>query len=136
MLSAQGEDAEMRLVGPYIVFTAVLLLPAVLVLWGWINWRRVKALTRWRCMSMCAGLIAVSGAWLLLAALELSMPYLRRAHGQPFMQDLWRHAFPIGLLLSAAAVPLLLLGKGRIRIIGIIAAVWLLWWWGFLSLLD
>jgi len=84
---------------------------------------------------MCAGLIAASLAWVLLAALELPMPYLRKTYG-PLVESFWRHSFPIGLLLSVLAVLLGLSGRGRVRILCISAALALGGWWYFLGLLE
>lgn len=126
----------MGIIEASILFALLLAAPAVLVLLGWIYWRRIGDLTPWRWRTMCAGLIAASAAWVLLAALELPMPYLRKVYGQPSVESFWRHSVPIGLLLSALALPLVLFGRGRGRFFATVAAIGLCWCWYYLALLQ
>ena len=128
----------MGVIGSYLLFAVFLFGPAVLIIIGWMHWRHVEAasMPSWRRGGMCAGLIAASAAWVLLAALELPMPYLRRIYGQPFVESFWRHSFPIGLILSLLGVLLGLSGRGRVRILCTAAALALSGWWYFLGLLE
>jgi len=128
----------MGVIGSYLLFGLLLLVPAALILTGWRRWRSFKGegLPFWRRASICTGLAVASMAWVLLAALELPMPYLRKTYGQPFVESFWRHSFPIGLLLSALALLLGLFGRGRVRVFCICAALALGGWWYFLGLLQ
>src|SRR6266700_6533091 len=121
----------MGAVASYLLFLLLICGPAVLVLAAWLAWGRIKsdAAPLWRRMSMGTALLAVSAAWLLLAALELPMPYLRQVWGPSFVASFWRHSFPIGLGLSIVAIPFGLLGRGRVRILSICAAAGLACWW-------
>jgi hypothetical protein len=119
------------------VFAVVLFAPAVLVLLGWRHWRRRTAETQyWRRVVAVTGLLAASTAWLLLAALELPMPYVRHVYGQGFVESFWRHSLPVGLLLSVFAMLLVLFGRGRARVYSLIGALGMFSWWWFLGLLD
>jgi hypothetical protein len=130
--------ASMTRMESFMVIMLPLFAPAVLVFLGWVYWgtAKVGAGQQWRRTSLCVALIVASAAWLLLAALELSMPYLRKVYGQPFVETFWRRSFPIGLLLSVSAVPLALLGRGRGRFFCACGAIGLCWWWYFLALLE
>lgn len=126
----------LRAIGSFVV---MLLAPALFVISGWRSAANTKSsvmVPRWRRMFLTAGIVAASGAWLLLAAHEISMPYLRSVHGQSFVESFWRHSFPVGTSLSLIAVLLCLFGRGHARLYSVVGGLGVCSWWYFLGLLD
>ena len=118
------------------VFILLLLASALLVVLGWRHWRLQPArISNWRKVAILAALLATSGAWFLLASLQLPQPYLTAAYGQQIVTRLYRLALPFGTTLAVLAVPFALFGYGRARLYAVAGSLCICLYWYSVALM-
>lgn len=117
-----------------VLFAGLFFTPAALTFAGWKRTRNIDPdLPRWRRISLFTGLIAAFCAWLLLAALELPLYLFRTSYEQIVPHTFWTGCVLLGILISAVAVTLCLLGRGYARRYALLGALGVFFWWYLLA---